>query len=65
MEAKHDTQHHIVTTPGPPVAHKPRRLAPEKLKAAKKEFDAMIKLGTARPSKSCWSSPLHMVPKKG
>ena len=25
----------------------------------------MLKLGIARPSKSCWSSPLHMVPKQG
>lgn len=44
---------------------KPRRLAPERLAAAKKEFEKMVELGIARPSKSCWSSPLHMVPKKG
>ena len=62
---KHKTVHFIKTTPGQPVAHKPRRLAPDKLQAAKKEFDAMLKLGIARPSKSCWSSPLHMVPKQG
>lgn len=61
--ARHQTVHHIKTTPGPPVAHKPRRLAPEKLQAAKAEFNAMLKLGIARPSRSCWSSPLHMVPK--
>ena len=24
----------------------------------------MIQFGTARPSESCWASPLHMVPKK-
>ena len=62
---KHATKHHILTTPGPPVAQKPRRLAPEKFKAAKKEFDTMLKLGIARPSESCWSSPLHMVSKDG
>lgn len=61
----HSTRHHIVTTPGPPVAQRPRRLAPDKFKAAKKEFDAMVQLGIARPSQSPWSSPLHMVPKKG
>lgn len=61
---KHNTKHHIITTPGPPVAQKPRRLAPDKLKAAKKEFDAMLRLGLARPSESPWSSPLHLVPKK-
>ena len=64
-EVKHATKHHILTTPGPPVAQKPRRLAPDKFKAAKKEFDTMLKLGIARPSESCWSSPLHMVPKDG
>ncbi|XP_025835838.1 uncharacterized protein LOC112906234 [Agrilus planipennis] len=62
---RHHTKHHIETTPGPPVAHKPRRLAPDKLKIAKKKFDIMLRTGIARPSKSCWSSPLHMVPKQG
>lgn len=64
-EVKHNTVHHINTTRGPPVAQKPRRLAPERLQAAKKEFDAMLRLGIARPSQSSWASPLHMVPKKG
>lgn len=64
VSIKHNTVHNIKTTKGPPVASNPRRLSPEKLKAAKKEFDAMIKLGIARPSKSCWSSPLHLVPKE-
>ena len=60
----HDTVHHILTTPGPPVAQRPRRLAPDRLQAAKQEFDNMVKLGIARPSKSPWASPLHMVPKQ-
>ena len=62
---KHSTVHHIRTTDGPPVSARPRRLAPDRYKAAKKEFDAMLKLGICRPSESCWASPLHMVPKKG
>jgi transposase InsO family protein len=62
---KHDTEHHIETTPGPPVFCKPRRLAPDKLKIARREFEVMVQLGIARPSSSSWSSPLHMVPKKG
>ena len=62
---KHNTEHHIRTTPGPPVACKPRRLAPDKLKIAKKEFETMIKFGIARASDSSWSSALHLVPKKG
>lgn len=60
---EHNTRHHIKTTPGPPVANRPRRLAPAKLKAAKKEFEAMLQLGIARPSNSPWSAPLHLVEK--
>ncbi|CAH8466172.1 unnamed protein product [Dicrocoelium dendriticum] len=55
--------HHICTK-GPPVSARPRRLAPDKLKAAKAEFEQMLELGIIRPSKSPWASPLHMVPKK-
>ncbi|CAG9138024.1 unnamed protein product [Plutella xylostella] len=61
---KHDTVHHIRTTPGPPVFSSPRRLAPDKLKIAKQEFEAMLKSGVARPSESSWSSALHIAPKK-
>ncbi|XP_076299334.1 uncharacterized protein LOC143218180 [Lasioglossum baleicum] len=63
-EVQHDTRHHIATTPGPSVACRPRRLAPDRLIIAKKEFEAMVRLGIARPSKSSWSAPLHLVPKK-
>ena len=61
---KHKTVHFIKIVPGPPVVHKPRRLAPDRLHAAKREFDAMLKLGIAKPSESSWLSPLHMEPKK-
>ena len=43
---------------------RPRRLAPDKLVTAKREFDEMIKLGVIEPSDSECSSALHMVPKK-
>ncbi|KAA5588168.1 RNA-directed DNA polymerase, partial [Pseudomonas aeruginosa] len=49
---------------GLPVACSPRRLAPDKLKIAKQEFNIMIANGTARPSDSPWSSPLHLTTKK-
>lgn len=62
---KHGTVHHIKTKDGPPVVHKPRRLAPDRQRAAKKEFDNYLKLGIARPSKARWASALHMVPKHG
>ncbi|XP_025421207.1 uncharacterized protein LOC112691264 [Sipha flava] len=63
-DIRHSTKHYIQTIPGPPVACKPRRLAPDKLKAAKKEFEAMIQLGNIRPSQGPWASPLHLVSKK-
>ncbi|XP_064465457.1 uncharacterized protein LOC135377013, partial [Ornithodoros turicata] len=59
----HDVVHHIQTT-GPPVHFRPRRLAPEKFKIAQAEFEHMLDIGIARPSKSDWATPLHMVPKK-
>ncbi|VDO49726.1 unnamed protein product [Schistosoma margrebowiei] len=55
--------HHITTT-GPPVFSKARRLAPEKLRLVKIEFNHMIDLGIIRPSNRPYASPLHMVPKK-
>ncbi|XP_045448264.1 uncharacterized protein K02A2.6-like [Melitaea cinxia] len=63
-DIKHNTVHHIRTTPGPPVSCTPRRLAPDKLKIAQQEFEAMLANGTARPSQSPWASPLHLAPKK-
>lgn len=57
------TVHHIETSKGPPVSARPRRLAPDKLEAAKAEFQYLMKMGICQPSKSPWSSPLHMVPK--
>ena len=60
---KHGITHKIVTK-GHPVFARPRRLAPDELVTAKREFDEMIKLGVIEPSDSEWSSALHMVPKK-
>ena len=60
---KHGITHKIVTK-GHPVFARPRRLAPDKLVTAKREFEDMIKLGVIEPSDSKWSSALHMVPKK-
>ena len=60
---KHGITHKILTK-GHPVFVRPRRLAPDKLVTAKREFDEMIKLGVIEPSDSEWSSALHMVPKK-
>ena len=55
---KHGVTHHLTTT-GPPVSARARRLSPERLRIARQEFNHMLELGIIRPS-----SPLHMVPKK-
>ena len=60
--AMSEVVHHIETH-GPPLSARPRRLSPDKLAAAKAEFDSLIKLGICRPSSSSWASPLHMVKK--
>lgn len=58
-----DVVHHILTD-GPPVAERPRRLPPDKLKAAKSEIKRLMELGICRPSSSPWASPIHLVKKK-
>ena len=59
---RHGVSHHIVTE-GRPVFARPRRLSPEKLVAAKAEFNKLLEMGIVRPSSSTWASPLHMVSK--
>ena len=60
--AKHTVEHHL-STKGPPVHARARRLPPDRLAAAKAEFEHMMNVGIIRPSSSSWSSPLHMVRK--
>lgn len=54
----------LLITDGPPMFSHPKRLPPEKLKAAKASFSHMLQLGIIRSSKSRWSSPLHLGKKK-
>ena len=63
LPVRHSVTHHIVTR-GPPRVGRPRRLPPERLSIARREFNKMLDMGVARPSKSSWASPLHLVPKK-
>ena len=59
---KHGIEH-FISTRGPPVYARARRLSPEKLLIAKTEFQKMESMGIIRRSSSPWASPLHMVPK--
>jgi hypothetical protein len=61
-----NTIHHIRTTPGPPVACSPRRLALDCKAVAKAEFNTMLRDGTAQNiDKGPWPPALHLLPKKG
>ena len=62
LHTKHGVEH-FITTKGPPVHARARRLPPDKLATAKAEFDRMQSMGIIRRSSSSWASPLHMVPK--
>ncbi|CAB0042521.1 unnamed protein product [Trichogramma brassicae] len=50
-------QHRIVTS-GQPVFARPRRLAGDRLAAAKAEFKKLLDRGIIRPSSSQWASPI-------
>ncbi len=51
LPIKHSVTHHITTT-GLPVSSRNRRLAPERLRVARQEFDHMLELGIICPSSS-------------
>ena len=63
-EVRHNTVHHIKTTPGASVSCQLRRLAPDLIAITKAEFDVMLTEVTARRSDGPWSAALHLVPKK-
>ena len=60
---QHGVEHYIPTS-GRLTYARARRLSPDKLAIARREFAEMEKLGIIRRSSSTWSSPLHMVEKK-
>ena len=60
MTKSHSAVHHI-TTKGPPLHAKFRRLCPDKLKIAKEVFADLERQGICQKAASPWSSPLHMV----
>ena len=59
----HKVEHVIETTCSRPVTSRYRRLDPEKLEVAKREFAEMEAQGIVVRSSRSWASPLHMVEK--
>lgn len=54
---------HRIETTGQPTFARPRKLDSDRLAAARKEFELLMKAGICQPSKSVWAHPLHMVKK--
>lgn len=54
---------HTVPMTGAPVFARARSLMGDKLAAAQADFQKMLDMKIIRPSKSAWSSPIHVVPK--
>lgn len=55
---------HYIETRGPPLHCRARPIPPHLYEQVRKEIENMMQQGLCRPSKSPWSSPLHIVPKK-
>lgn len=60
---KHNVVHQIITN-GHPVHSKCRPLSAVKYRKVKQEIQHMLETGICRPSKSSWSSPIHVTMKK-
>ena len=58
------TEHRIETKDAVPIKMAPYRVAPHKLPAIRDEIKEMLEKGVIVPSKSPFSSPIVMVPKK-
>jgi len=60
----YQTTHHIKTTPELPEACWLQEDLPDKYIATKNEFNLLLEESINQPSKSPWSPPLHMIPKR-
>lgn len=63
LPSEHNVVYHTETR-GSSVFFRLWRLAPDRLRIAKEEFDQILSLGLIRSSKTSWSSALHVMPKK-
>ena len=61
-EVSHGVKHHIPTNCNP-IQSKARKLNPEKLEIAKREFQKLVDLGVCYRGKSEWASPLMVAQK--
>lgn len=57
--------HNIDTGSASSVFAGRRRYSPEKQSFIKAEIDSLLAAGIVRASDSCWSAPVHLVPKAG
>jgi len=62
-EVQHTTVHFIKTTAGPPEGCRPRRLAPDKLKAAKAKLDLLLKEGIIQKARGPHHFTWHLKKK--
>lgn len=56
-------EHRIETPEGRHIRIRPYRIPAARKTDIKREVTEMLKLGVIRPSQSCWSSPIVMIPK--
>ena len=61
-DVSHGVKHHIPTNCNP-IQSKARKLNPEKLEIAKREFQKLVDLGVCYRGKSEWASPLMVAQK--
>lgn len=56
-------EHRIDTPEGKHIRTRPYRIPAARKTDIKREVSEMLQLGVIRPSQSCWSSPIVMIPK--
>ena len=57
----HHIKHYIHVMSASPEAYRLGRMAPDRLKAAKRESETMVRMSIVPPLSSSWPVPLHLV----
>ena len=55
---------HSFKVTGPPFSHAARKMSPEKQRKLDRQLDDMLRQGIIEYSRSPYTSPVHLVPKK-